>query len=177
MMVMQSIRAFIRDQSGVAAAEMALMVPLLVGIMFGSFEMGHFFWSEHTVIKGVRDGARFASRQRFAKFSCGQADILLGDGSNTTDTTFVDQVKNLVRTGGVAGTALPKVRGWENSHITVSVSCPATAINTGIYRNMANAPRVTIVAQVPYPSLFQTLGFISDGLNLNAQSQSAVMGL
>jgi Flp pilus assembly protein TadG len=176
-MAMGQTRKFIQNQNGAAGAEMALLVPLLVTIMFGSFELGLYYWNEHAVIKGVRDGARYAARQSFTKFNCGQAAILLGDGSTTTDTAFVDQVKNLVRTGDVAGTGTPKVRGWENSHVSVTVSCPATALTTGIYKNMANAPRVTVSTTVPYPSLFGSIGLDVTTINLSAESQSAVMGL
>ena len=54
------------DRRGSAAAEMAMVAPLLIGIMFGSLQMGKFFWDEHQVLKAVRDGARYAARQSFA---------------------------------------------------------------------------------------------------------------
>ncbi len=174
---MNAALSLIRNEKGAAGAEMALMVPLLVTLMFGSFEMGNFFWNEHKVVKAVRDGSRFAARQSFPKFSCSQANILIGDGSATTDTAFVTQVKNLTRTGNFAGTGNPKVFGWTNTHITVSVSCPATAVTTGIYKGLTNAPRVTVATTVPYPSLFGALGFNASSINLNGQAQSPVMGI
>ena len=169
--------SLIRNEKGAAGAEMALMVPLLIVMMFGSFEMGHFFWNEHKVVKAVRDGSRFAARQPFAKFSCSQTSILLGDGTANADTTYITQVKNLTRTGTIAGTGNPKVSGWTNAQITVSVSCPATVVTTGIYKDLTNAPRVTVAATVPYPSLFSSLGFNSSNINLNGQAQSPVMGI
>ena len=33
-----------RDRNGAAAAEMALVAPLLLILMFGSFEVGKFLW-------------------------------------------------------------------------------------------------------------------------------------
>jgi Flp pilus assembly protein TadG len=174
---MKAILSLIRNEQGAAGAEMALMVPMLLVLMFGSFEMGHYFWSEHKVVKAVRDGSRFAARQSFVKFSCSEANILLGDGSTNADTAYITQVKNLTRTGNIAGTGNPKVYGWTNAQITVSVSCPATPVNTGIYKGLTNAPRVTVAATVPYPSLFGTLGFDATAINLNAQSQSSVMGI
>jgi Flp pilus assembly protein TadG len=174
---MKPALSLIRNEHGAAGAEMALMVPLLLVLMFGSFEMGNFFWNEHKVVKAVRDGSRFAARQSFPKFSCSQTNILIGDGSTNADTTFITQVKNLTRTGNIAGTGNPKVYGWTNAQITVSVSCPATAVNTGIYKGLTNAPRVTVAAAVPYPSLFGALGFNASAINLNAQAQSSVMGI
>lgn len=145
---------------------MALMVPLLVTLMFGSFELGNYFWSEHKVVKGVRDAARFAGRQSFTKFSC----------SAVTDTTALTQIKNLARTGQISG-GTTKVGGWVDANVTVAVSC-ASGTQTGIYKGMTNgAPIVTVTAAVAYPSLFQTLGFTSNTLTLNATSQSAVMGI
>src|SRR5215217_7313983 len=51
------------DVRGSAAAEMALVLPLLLALMFGSLELGDYFLSEHVLLKGVRDGAVYAARQ------------------------------------------------------------------------------------------------------------------
>ena len=67
-----TVSRFLRsDVRGAAAAEMALVLPLLILIMFGSFEMGNFFWESHIANKAVRDGARFAARQNFTDMPCG----------------------------------------------------------------------------------------------------------
>ena len=174
---MNAVQSLIGNERGAAGAEMALMVPMLIILMFGSFEMGHFFWNEHKVVKAVRDGSRFAARQPFPKFSCTQAGILIGDGTNTADNVLITQIKNLTRTGSIAGTGTVKVRGWTNTQVNVTVSCPVTAVTTGIYKGLTNAPRVTVSATVPYPSLFGALGFNATGINLNAQAQSPVMGI
>ena len=79
-----------RDRNGAAAAEMALVAPLLLILMFGSFEVGKFFWDEHLVTKAVRDGARFAARQSFASMPCG------GPATNEA------QIRNVVRYGNPA---------------------------------------------------------------------------
>src|SRR5690349_1119608 len=55
----------LRDRSANAAAEMALVTPLLLILMMGCAELGNYFWNEHTLVKAVRDGARFAARQSF----------------------------------------------------------------------------------------------------------------
>lgn len=166
---------YLKDNcQGAAAAEMALILPFLMVLMFGSFELGHYFWNEHKVVKAVRDGARFAGRQSFTKYPCSgstQVDTAL------SDTTLETQIKNLTRTGTINGSGTPKVYGWDASEVSVTYSCPGTAVNTGIYKSLANAPRVKVVATVPYPSLFNVLGFNSTGLNVVAQSQASVMGI
>ena len=59
-------RRLARDVHAAAAAELALVLPLLLIIMFGSFEIGNYFLNEHILVKAVRDGARVAgSRRRF----------------------------------------------------------------------------------------------------------------
>ena len=44
------IRNFASDSNGAAAAEMALVMPLLLIIMFGAMELGKFFLDQHVVV-------------------------------------------------------------------------------------------------------------------------------
>lgn len=159
------LASLLLDRRGVAAAEMALVTPLLVIIMFGAFEAGNYFWNEHIVIKAVRDGARFAGRQSFSKFTCAAVN----------DTAVETAIKDVTRTGATpAGTS--RVGGWTNAQITVSVSC-STATNKGIYtQRPSGAPIVTVSTTVPYLSLFGALIF-ANNLNLTAAAQSPVMGI
>jgi Flp pilus assembly protein TadG len=159
------LASFLRDRSGVAAAEMALVTPLLVVLLFGTFESGNYFWNEHIVIKGVRDGARFAGRQSFGNVDCA------GINGPTAQA-----IKNLTRTGQASG-GTARLSGWTDSQVTVTVSCDA-GTTTGIYTGHAGgAPRVTVSTTVPYTSLFGTVGFNTSGLSLSASAESAVMGI
>ena len=161
------IASFARDRRGVAAAEMAMVTPLLIIIMFGIFEAGNFFWNEHIVVKAVRDGARYAGRQSFADYSC----------AAVTNAGVEANIKNLTRTGNAAGTGNARLSGWTNAQVTISVSC-SSGTTTGIYAGRAGgAPLVTVTATVPYVSLFGALGFDTAGLNVAASAQSPVMGI
>lgn len=160
----------LRDSRAAAAAEMALILPMLLAIMFGGFEAGAYLWTEHKVIKGVRDGARFAARQPFSSFSC----------SALTDSTTLAQVKNLTRTGELSG-GTAKVAGWADTQVTVAVACNAPAADSytsgGLYKNQTGgAMHVTVSTTVPYPSLFQTLGFNTTGAVVKSSAHAAVMG-
>jgi len=160
----------VRSQRGAAAAEMALITPLLLTIMFGGFEAGAYLWTEHKVIKGVRDGARFAARQPFSSFSC----------SALTDTAALAAVKNLTRTGELSGGSA-KVSGWTDAQVAVTVSCQAPVANSytagGLYTNQTGgAIKVTVSTTVPYPSLFKTLGFDATGAVVKSSANAAVMG-
>lgn len=162
------------DRRGAAAAEMALVTPLLVVLMFGSLEIGKFFWDEHLVVKAVRDGARYASRQSFASMPCG--------GSATNE----GQIKNVIRYGKPVVTVsdLPLLYYWTNpATITVSINCYANAgvggarVYNGLYAARSTVPVVSISATIPYSPLVGAIGFQSTGLSLNASSQATVFGL
>lgn len=177
MMIMKSVRSFKNCQSGAAAAEMVLIMPLLLVLVFGALEIGQYFWHEHRVVKAVRDGARFAARQPFTKFSCAHSSIIVGGGNTSTDTALETQIKNVTRTGDIAGSGKTIIPGWTNSDITVSVSCPATAVTTGIYTGQANAPRIKVAADIPYAALASTMGFNTTGLRVRSEAEAAVTGI
>lgn len=152
-----------------AAAEMALVAPMLIILMFGAFELGNYFLSEHVVVKAVRDGARYAARRSFTNYTCPGA---------TVNSTMITNVQELTRTGKLTG-GTARLTGWTNNNtVTVSITCETVGTTySGIYDGMTNIPVVTVSASVPYDSLFNNLGFTSTGLLLNAESQSTVMGI
>ena len=165
---------FLRDCRGNAAAELAMIVPLLLVLGFGCLELGNLFLSEHALDVAVRDGARYAARRSFVDYtSCAVA------------TDVVDKTRRLTRTGqittaGVAG----RLVGWdeadEDTTIGVTVACDTTSsyATSGIYKgNAAGAPVVTVTAAVPYWPLVGSVGFDVDAITLNARSQAAVAGI
>lgn len=151
---------------------MALMLPLLLALMFSGLEGAYYLYLEHQVVKGVRDGARFAGRQKFQYFSCGSTGLV----NDTGTPSVADQIKNVTRSGSVSSTT-PRVPGWAAGDVTISVSCPGTAVQTGLYKGMTNAPRVTVSATVTYPSLFSALSGIDTSFHLTASQQAAVFGV
>ena len=153
---------------GAAAAELALLLPLLAGMLFGAIEVAYYFYNQHQVVKGVRDGARYASRQSFAAINC--------ESGASMDSGVQTAIQEVTRTGRPSG-GTTRVPGWENSEVAVAVSCPTTALTTGIYDGQTNAPVVTVTANVNYQSLFDGVGIITDSYTLNATQQSPVMGI
>lgn len=150
---------------------MALVLPMLLILMFGSFELGNYFLDNHVVSKAVRDGARYASRRGFSEFTCSAA---------TTDV--IDKTRNIIRTGQVSG-GTERLPGWTDpTTITVAVACDTTGNNgaafTGIYAGITTGtPVVTVTAVVPYKSLFGVAGFSTANLSITARSQAPVMGI
>lgn len=170
------VKRLFKDSKGAAAAEMALVAPLLLLLMFGAMELGYYFYSEHVVIKAVRDGARFASRQGFANFSC----------PGTIDSTTEAETQRVTRTDQVATGGTPRLANWTNDNsVTVSLSCVDNSGGTygSFYEDYkdttgtAAVPVVTVSASVTYTPLFSLIGFSSAALQLKADSQAAVVGV
>src|SRR4051794_12679666 len=111
-------RAFFRllgDTNGAAAAEMVLVLPLLLVIMFGSVELGNYMLNEHTLLRAVRDGARYAARQPFASYS-GCNGTAAGVPSAVSDNT-----KLLVRKGTLNSADPDQLSNWTDASTQFSV--------------------------------------------------------
>lgn len=163
----------LRGESGSAAAEMALVAPLMLLLAFGAVEAGNFFYNQHILTKAVRDGARFAARQPFGAYDM-DACVLSNDAQAST--------RRLVRTAqlltpGAAG----RIPDWdeadEASTIDITVACDSSGSYSGVYVENGNiAAAVTVEARVPYTPL---VGFALDwsGRSIGARSQAAVTGI
>ena len=171
-----------RCERGAAGAEMALVLPLLLVLMFSGFELGNYFRDWHTLSKAVRDGARFAARNDFADFDC--------DTGEADETNVIDPTTDIIRTGLVGGSQ-DLLANFDDGEIIVEVACGGSVVTgkdadgndlteqmQGIYRGSADgAPVVTVTARVPYRGLFGQFGWSGAGLNLAAREQAAVMGI
>jgi Flp pilus assembly protein TadG len=162
------IGLFRRNSKGSAAVEFALMLPMMMALMFGSFEAGHFFWTEHKLVKAVRDGARYASRLSVDAV-CPTSGAMSG--------AVRDSIRNVTATGQLSG-GVPKVPGWSAASVDVTVGCNQF-LGTGIYTDLgANGPLIRVSSgNVAYPSLFEALGFITSSIQLSAESSAAVTGI
>lgn len=164
----------LRDQSGTAAAEMVLVAPLILLLIFGAAEVGNLFYGHHIVSKAVRDGARFAARLPFSDYDMAACSLSNAAQSNT---------KRLVRTTQLATAGAPGILpGWdepdEASTVTVTVTCDASGSYLGVYRTNGNvAATVTVRASVPYTTLMGGFPFDSSGWRLTAESEAAVTGV
>jgi hypothetical protein len=160
-----------RDRRGTAAAETALVAPLLIIILFGSVELGNYFMQEHVLVKALRDGARYAARQSFDNFpTCDSAP----GGTVVTDTT------NLIRKGRVSGGS-DRLPNWSTATLTITTRCSAgagTVTYSGIYNGASMGARyVEVRATVPYRPLVGLIGVGVTSLNLDATQQAAIAGI
>lgn len=175
------VRRFLQAQSGTASTEFALLLPMLIVLMFGGSEAGHFVWTQHKLAEAVRDGARYAARTQISDFCEGANEVMTTDQENL--------IKLITRTGQLNDSAArPVVPGWTDAQVTVTVSCDVASLGSeGIYAalgdNDANGttdagPVVTVSATgVSYPSLFNSLGILNRSIRLSAKSSAAVIGI
>ena len=176
--MMRNLRLAFSCSRGAAAVEMALVMPILLILMFGSVETGYYFRSEHVLQKGVRDAARYAARLPLTSLT------ETGDTcSVTTDAATLDAIRKIARTGELDGTD-GRLAFWsDDATVSVDVTCPSGTYSTGgVYSEFPDgSPAVTVSATVAYPGLFGFLPVLSGeldlaGANLSATSQAAVMG-
>lgn len=184
------------DGRGAAAVEMALITPLLLIILCGTIELGNYFMNEHTLIHGVRDGARWAARQNFAQFAgCNSTAISVPTtplisitaGPPPVNVTLSEATKLMVRKGSLDASANDLLPNWTNGSttFTVTMTCVTTAggvIMNGIYSGNSVgtpglAPAVLVTARLPYRPLLASFGWRGTGYFLNASQEAAVAGI
>ncbi|MXO55262.1 TadE/TadG family type IV pilus assembly protein [Pontixanthobacter gangjinensis] len=158
------------NRKGTASIEFVLALPIMFALMFGGMEAGHFFWTQHKLVKAVRDGARFATRI--------EVEDLCNGGTAVMSAALEDEIQNVTATGQIAAGGLPKVPGWSPNDVDVTIGCQAF-VDTGIYSDLGAAgPMVSISSgMVTYPSILAALGFLDSNYRLSAQSSAAVMGI
>lgn len=164
------------QDGGTAAAEMAMVLPFLLALMFGSAELGNYFLDEHGLVKQVRDGARYASRLPVeANYTC----------PDTVDPAAQTLVENVVKTGTVDGTGTGRFSNayWGRNcsgvaqPIAVTIRCVPKDDYSGIYSSIVgDIPVVKVSAAVSYRSVLGQLGLPTANLCLRAESEAAVVG-
>ncbi|MCF2514816.1 pilus assembly protein [Sphingomonas sp. G124] len=165
------------QDGGTAAAEMAMVLPFLLVLMFGSAELGNYFLDEHGLVKQVRDGARYAARLPLeANYTCPGATV--SSGAETL-------IANVTKTGTVtgAGTGRFGASYWARNcgsgtqTLTITVRCVSNDDYDGIYQSLAgDIPVVKVSAAVGYRSVLGSLGLPTANLCLRAESEAPVIG-
>jgi Flp pilus assembly protein TadG len=133
------------DASGAAAAEFALILPLILVMIVAFFEAGRMFWVYNIASSSARDAARYAAR----------LDIDCDSGALATSDE--DAVKNLAVTGQVADGGDPLIKDWSVDDVDVSVVCQSNSSFEGLYEGMTDIPTVTVTANAPFQALWASL--------------------
>lgn len=176
------IRRLIRDKRASASVEFVLALPMVLTLLFVGLEAGHFFWTEHKLVKAVRDGARFASRANIEDVcSISPTGVL----TNQLSTALQTDIQNLTVHGQILATnqqasTLPpaKVPGWTPANVVVTPGC-GSFVSTGIYDDLGGASALITVSSGPvrYPSILNGLGVLDRSFFIQAEASAAVMGI
>lgn len=107
---MFSPHARARKQRGVATIEFAICAPVLFLLMLATAEFGRVMFQYNTLVKAVRDGARYAA----SNAAVGNTRVV-----NIT-TARRNETRNLVVTGNIGGTGTPLLPGLTVNNVTVT---------------------------------------------------------
>lgn len=100
-----------RGSRGIATVEFAICAPVLLFLMLATAEVGRLLYQYNTLMKAVRDGARYAAAHASENNSTRVVSI---------STQVSNQTRNLVVTGNIAGTGTPVLPELTIENVTVS---------------------------------------------------------
>ena len=141
---MSSLRRFFHDQNreeqrGQSLVEFALLLPLMLLIITGLFDVARAVWQENTLAYAAREGTRYA----IVHGSYGSPAADPTDVTNATcspgDLVICTQIPNIVRQAAIG---VPNV--------TVTVTYPDVYPNTGGVRCADRNCRVIVDASAPF---------------------------
>ncbi len=146
----------LHGRKGNELIEFALVLPLLILMLAGAIEFGRAFYTYNILTKSVRNAARYVSA----------AQLLVSGTTGVLDSVYVNNAKNLVVYGNVAGTGIRVIPSLQTSHITVSgTATPGTS--PGQYY-------LTVGATYPYSPLF---GFVLSSVNFRPSVTMLFVGV
>jgi len=156
------IQRFRGDEHGAALVEVALVIPFLLLLSAGVFELSNILNTRLLLEAGVEDGARYMARCNDSNWSnC----VTLGT--------------NLAVNGAVTGGSA-RVKGWVTTQVTVTPTyTPAVDAATGTELYLSSTANVNVVevsTSFPYSDLglWSYLGF--GALTITVSHQERVFG-
>lgn len=143
-------------QRGIATVEFAICVPVLLLLMLATAELGRAMFQYNTLIKAVRDGARYAAS---ASTSSQRIVVITNQVRNET--------RNLVVTGNIGGTGAPLLAGLTvnnvtlnnvgNGFISVSATYTYTPILSGTLPTFGYGPAINLSMTFPATVVMRVL--------------------
>ncbi len=169
--IMSGLRRAWRSQSGVAAVEFVLILPLMALMLFGTIDIGRLLFDYQAVSKSVRDATRYVARSEagalFSNLATCTVDPTTAAGSPTQNA------RNMTLTGTVDLSGDYILNYWtDTSTVTVTGTVPGTGAcfdnsagtYQGFYSGMDDIPIITVAATVSFP--FLTGWLLGQGNNL-----------
>lgn len=157
------------DRRGAQIAELAIILPAVLILLFGMFDFAFLLYQKQLVTKSVQDAARFAAR----------STTVISNGvcppSSAGWSSTVAQAQQIAIRGTSNGAVM--LSNFSANDVTVSVSCPAAGIMNTSNPVSGTIPIVTVSAQIQARSL-GVLGILGFGpLVLSAEHSEFGVGL
>lgn len=166
----------VRDGSGIAAVEFAMVLPVLVVILFGTIEVGRMLTDFQVVSKSVRDTARFLAHADLTCSSTGSGPL----SSYLVDASVQTEAINLAMSGSTAtpGSGDYLLGYWTDpSTVSAQVDCIANGGQyAGAYQSRPYIPVITVTASVPLTFLFGSLVLQGTDLTMTASHSEIQIG-
>jgi hypothetical protein len=148
--------AFARDRRGVAAVEVALVMPLFLLLFSGLVEVGRAYEQANAIEKGLRAGALYLARSGDPAAASAQATA-----------------SELVRTGRIGGGAPFLAPGWQHSNSVLNITLGTFTLGED------NLAVIRLAAEVPFEPLVPGLAasFGLDDYAIRLSHEQAYVGL
>jgi Flp pilus assembly protein TadG len=108
------LKKLIREESGAAVVEAAIVFPVLITLAFGVFEFSNAFFDHQEITTGVRDAARY-----FARLPVQAAN----DNPCADNAGEIANAQNIAVYGTSTAGGKPRVAGWTPG--SVAINCVA----------------------------------------------------
>ena len=157
-MSVRIVQSLWRDGEGSALIEGAIIMPVLLILALGVFELSWLIDQQHLISTGIHDAARYIARS-----------------ANPNDLTIQKHAKNLATTGAIDGDTA-RVKGWTTRDVTITYASVNNSVGTnGLtpFRGGAVIQSVTVSTTFSVPSLgfFGFLGLKPPALTVSHQER------
>lgn len=132
-----------KQQKGLAVVEFAIALPFLILLLSVMGELGYLMFQQNQLSKSIESGAMYAAR-----------NARMGTGLVKIEATTIQNARNLVTFGNMAGTGDKIIDGMEPSDI--SLTC-TYGTDDGFCEKEGGHAAITIQASVNYVPILGSL--------------------
>ncbi len=175
--IMRGLRRAWRSQSGVAAVEFVLILPLMALMLFGTIDIGRLLFDYHAVSKSVRDASRYVARSDAGALFSDLATCTVNPTTAAGSPT--QEARNMALTGTTDLSGSYILTYWtDTTTVAVSSVCFDNSAGTfeGFYSGIENIPIVTVAATVSFPLLNGWLLGRNNNLTFTISHEEAFIG-
>ncbi len=172
--IIQQLRRLWRARGGIAAVELALILPLFPLILFGTIEIGRMLFEYQAASKSVRDATRYLTR-----IDAGSLSLVCPAATIDNTAAEVTNAKNLALRGTIDTSKPFLLAYWTDlNSVSVTVSCVDNtgATYQGFYTGVEQIPNITVTATVPMPLMNGWLLGLGDTLSFTISHKEVHFG-